>query len=83
MWWARAWLSGEFWSLGLTGERGGGDRGWLKYPCCHQMITVNHPRGNRRVSEKVKFSKTFRRCMLACKRLGPHRQRPTRGEGPG
>ena len=25
----------------------------LKYPYCHQMITQTHPRGNRRVSEKV------------------------------
>ena len=27
----------------------------LKYPYCHQIITQTHPRGNRRVSEKVKF----------------------------
>ena len=27
----------------------------LKYPYCHQIITQTHPRGNRRVSEKVEF----------------------------
>ena len=27
----------------------------LKYPYWHQMITQTHPRGNRRVSEKVKM----------------------------
>ena len=27
----------------------------LKYPYCHQMITQTHPRGNRRVSEKVEM----------------------------
>ena len=25
----------------------------LKYPYCHQMITQTHPRGNKRVLEKV------------------------------
>ena len=27
----------------------------LKYPCCHQMITQTHPRGNRTVSEKAEM----------------------------
>ena len=32
----------------------------LNYPCCYQMITQNHSRGDRRVSEKVDFSKYFK-----------------------
>ena len=27
----------------------------LKYPYCHQIITQTHPRGNRRVLEKVEM----------------------------
>ena len=27
----------------------------LKYPHCHQMITQTHPRGNKKVSEKVEM----------------------------
>ena len=29
----------------------------LKYPYCHHIITQNHPRGDRRVSDKGNFSK--------------------------
>ena len=29
----------------------------LKYLYCHQMTTQTHPRGDRRVSKKVKFLK--------------------------
>ena len=32
----------------------------LKYPYCHQMITQTHPRGERRVSEKVECKKILR-----------------------
>ena len=37
----------------------------LKYPYCHQMTTQPLPRGDRRVSEKVKCSTIFSRHMLA------------------
>ena len=50
-------------------EAFGGDMAWarwaqwplhgspwaLKSPYCHRMMTQTHPRGNRRVSEKVKM----------------------------
>ena len=30
----------------------------LKYPYCHQMITQTHPRGNKKVLEKLKCEKS-------------------------
>ena len=33
-----------------------GSPGVLKYPYCHQMIIQTHPRGDRRISEKINFS---------------------------
>ena len=40
----------------------------LKYPSCHQMINHTHPRGDRRVSNKVKILKTFQCHETACTR---------------
>ena len=53
----------------------------LEYTYCHQMITENHPRGTRKVPEKVKFSgatKTTKTITIS----GPSRAPWPRPHGP-
>ena len=53
----------------------------LEYPYCHQMTTQTHPRGNKRILEKIKNSKNFQCSGANLKMAKSSRARAHRCEG--
>ena len=67
--WARRPLRGSPWVF--------------RYPYCHQMITQTHPKGDERVSEKVKIFQVPLNSLSSVKTAESSPARGQKGGGPG